>query len=105
MQAIPVLYSPQGRHGSASRRRMAGGSLGRLFCDARWHHCHPDLAHALELTITNPAEWVVVFDQQPEAAGVEPQSGRPNGINTHPRPRTASDPLELSTTWAWCLLD
>ncbi|MFE9319528.1 aldose 1-epimerase [Nocardia sp. NPDC052278] len=60
---------------------------------------------ALQLTITSPAEWVVVFDQQPEAACVEPQSGPPNGINTHPRPVTASDPLELSTTWAWRLLD
>ncbi|MGY4103935.1 aldose epimerase family protein [Nocardia sp. R16R-3T] len=59
---------------------------------------------ALELTITSPAESVVIFDQQPEAACVEPQSGPPNGINTHPRPVSTSDPLELSTTWAWRLL-
>ncbi|WP_330255447.1 aldose 1-epimerase [Nocardia sp. NBC_00565] len=61
--------------------------------------------HALELKITSPAQWVVVFDEKPEAACVEPQSGPPNGLNTHPRPVTAGDPLELSTTWSWRLLD
>jgi aldose 1-epimerase len=55
----------------------------------------------LKLRITSPAEWVVVYDEQPEAVCVEPQSGPPNGLNTHPRLVTPIDPLEVSTTWAW----
>ncbi|MBO0652229.1 aldose 1-epimerase [Streptomyces triculaminicus] len=56
---------------------------------------------ALELKITSRAEWVVVYDEQTEAVCVEPQSGPPNGLNTHPRLVTPIDPLEISTTWTW----
>ncbi|MFI9205780.1 aldose 1-epimerase [Streptomyces sp. NPDC053048] len=56
---------------------------------------------ALELRITSRAEWVVVYDEQSEAVCVEPQSGPPNGLNTHPRLVTPIDPLEISTTWTW----
>lgn len=55
----------------------------------------------LELNVTSRAEWVVVFDEQPEAICVEPQSGPPNGLNTLPRLVTPIDPLEVSTTWSW----
>lgn len=55
----------------------------------------------LELTVTSRAEWVVVYDEQPEAVCVEPQSGPPNGLNTHPHLVTPIEPLEVSTTWAW----
>ena len=44
---------------------------------------------------------VVVFDQLPHATCVEPQTGPPNGLNTHPRLVTPIDPLEASTTWTW----
>ncbi|MFB6614386.1 aldose 1-epimerase [Streptomyces sp. NPDC085524] len=56
---------------------------------------------ALELRVTSRAEWVVVYDEQPEAVCVEPQSGPPNGLNTLPRMVTPVDPLEISTTWTW----
>ncbi|MFD9725901.1 aldose 1-epimerase [Streptomyces sp. NPDC059072] len=56
---------------------------------------------ALELRVTSRAEWVVVYDEQPEAVCVEPQSGPPNGLNTLPRLVTPVDPLEISTTWTW----
>ncbi|MCJ1678413.1 aldose 1-epimerase [Streptomyces sp. APSN-46.1] len=56
---------------------------------------------ALELKITSREEWVVIYDEQPEALCVEPQSGPPNGLNTHPRLVTPVDPLEISTTWTW----
>lgn len=56
---------------------------------------------ALELKITSRAEWVVVYDEEPEAICVEPQSGPPNGLNTAPRLVTPVDPLEISTTWTW----
>ncbi|MFI6470805.1 aldose 1-epimerase [Streptomyces sp. NPDC050516] len=55
----------------------------------------------LELKVTSPTEWVVVYDEQDEAVCVEPQSGPPNGLNTLPRQVTPIDPLELSTTWTW----
>ncbi|WP_242587538.1 aldose 1-epimerase [Streptomyces sp. MST-110588] len=55
----------------------------------------------LELKVTSRAEWVVVFDEQPAAVCVEPQSGPPNGLNTMPRLVTPIDPLEISTTWSW----
>ena len=43
----------------------------------------------------------MVYDEQPEAVCVEPQSGPPNGLNTHPRLVTPIDPLEITTTWSW----
>ncbi|MFJ3922692.1 aldose 1-epimerase [Streptomyces sp. NPDC090022] len=60
---------------------------------------------ALELKITSRAEWVVVYDEQPEAVCVEPQSGPPNGFNTAPRLVTPVDPLEVTATWTWRRLD
>ncbi|MCA6094291.1 aldose 1-epimerase [Streptomyces sp. SCA3-4] len=56
---------------------------------------------ALELKVGSRAEWVVVYDEQSEAVCVEPQSGPPNGLNSHPRLVTPIDPLEISTTWSW----
>lgn len=55
----------------------------------------------LEIEVTSPAEWVVVYDEQADAVCVEPQSGPPNGLNTHPRLVTPIDPLEIATTWSW----
>ena len=53
----------------------------------------------LELKVTSRAEWVVVYDEQAEAVCVEPQSGPPNGLNTHPAPghphRAAGDLHDL----------
>ena len=40
----------------------------------------------------------MVYDEQPEAVCVEPQSGPPNGLNTAPRLVTRIDPLETSAT-------
>ncbi|WP_267241573.1 aldose 1-epimerase [Streptomyces sp. PR69] len=55
----------------------------------------------LELTVTSPARWVVIYDEQEEAVCVEPQSGPPNGLNTDPRLVTPLEPLELTATWSW----
>ncbi len=55
----------------------------------------------LELKVTSPAEWVVIYDKQADAVCVEPQSGPPNGLNTHPRLVTPIEPLEIATTWSW----
>ncbi|WP_405807125.1 aldose 1-epimerase [Streptomyces sp. NBC_00210] len=55
----------------------------------------------LELTVTSRAEWVVIYDEQAEAVCVEPQSGPPNGLNTHPQLVTPIEPLEIATTWSW----
>ncbi|MFJ3584685.1 aldose 1-epimerase [Streptomyces sp. NPDC090127] len=55
----------------------------------------------LELKVASRAEWVVLYDEQAEAVCVEPQSGPPNGLNTHPRYVTPIEPLEIATTWTW----
>ena len=59
----------------------------------------------LRLRVTSPSEWVVIYDEQPEAVCVEPQSGPPNGLNTLPRLVTPIDPLEITMAWAWERLD
>ncbi|MER6998539.1 aldose 1-epimerase [Streptomyces sp. NPDC000410] len=59
----------------------------------------------LELTVKSREEWVVIYDEQEEAICVEPQSGPPNGLNTHPRLVTPIDPLEVAATWTWRRLD
>lgn len=55
----------------------------------------------LELRVTSPEEWVVVYDEQAEAVCVEPQTGPPNGLNTAPRLVTPLEPLEATTIWSW----
>jgi aldose 1-epimerase len=55
----------------------------------------------LRLQVESPAQWVVVYDEQPEAVCVEPQSGPPNGLNTAPRLVTPIEPLEITTVWSW----
>ncbi|MEU6279637.1 aldose 1-epimerase [Streptomyces sp. NPDC047028] len=55
----------------------------------------------LELKVASREEWVVVYDEQAEAVCVEPQTGPPNGLNTHPRLVTMLEPLEATTTWSW----
>jgi aldose 1-epimerase len=56
---------------------------------------------ALELTVASRTPWVVVYDELPEAVCAEPQSGPPDGLNSHPRLVTPLDPLEISSTWTW----
>ncbi|MEU9350073.1 aldose 1-epimerase [Streptomyces griseoloalbus] len=58
----------------------------------------------LELKVTSREEWVVVYDEQREAVCVEPQTGPPDGLNSHPRLVTPLEPLEASTTWTWTRL-
>ncbi|MGH3309965.1 MAG: aldose 1-epimerase [Streptomyces sp.] len=55
----------------------------------------------VQLRVASRAEWVVVYDEQPDVVCVEPQTGPPNGLNTHPQLVTPIDPLEVSTTWTW----
>ncbi|MEU3609436.1 aldose 1-epimerase [Streptomyces sp. NPDC035033] len=55
----------------------------------------------LELKVTSRAEWVVIYDEPADAVCVEPQTGPPNGLNTHPRLVTPIDPLEVESVWAW----
>ncbi|MDG4863137.1 aldose 1-epimerase [Streptomyces sp. T-3] len=55
----------------------------------------------LELKVASREPWVVIYDEQPEAVCVEPQSGPPNGLNTLPRLVTPIEPLEVAMTWTW----
>jgi len=54
----------------------------------------------VKLQMNSPATWMVVYTPEPDAACVEPQSGPPNGVNTHQRMVTPDDPLVVRTTWA-----
>jgi galactose mutarotase-like enzyme len=58
---------------------------------------------ALAIDIVNDAPWFVVFDQLPDAACIEPQSGPPNGVNDglgHPISLAAPGrPHVLTTRW------
>ncbi|MET7270496.1 MULTISPECIES: aldose epimerase family protein [Streptomyces] len=58
----------------------------------------------LELRVTSPEQWAVVYDEQEAAVCVEPQTGPPNGLNTLPRLVTPLEPLEATTTWRWTRL-
>ncbi|MCX5267512.1 aldose 1-epimerase [Streptomyces sp. NBC_00199] len=58
----------------------------------------------LQLKVTSPEKWVVVYDEQEAAVCVEPQTGPPNGLNTLPRLVTPLEPLEAATTWSWSRL-
>lgn len=58
----------------------------------------------LELKVTSPEEWAVVYDEQEAAVCVEPQTGPPDGLNTLPRLVTPLEPLEARTTWSWTRL-
>jgi aldose 1-epimerase len=58
----------------------------------------------LELKVASREEWVVIYDEQEAAVCVEPQTGPPNGLNTHPRLVTPLEPLEATTTWSWTRL-
>jgi aldose 1-epimerase len=55
----------------------------------------------LRLRVTSRSPWVVLYDEQPEAVCVEPQSGPPNGLNTTPRLVTRIDPLEMAAAFSW----
>ena len=52
------------------------------------------------LRITSPETSLIVYSPEPDAACVEPQSGPPDGVNTHPRTVTSDDPLVVTTRWA-----
>ncbi|MFF2214919.1 aldose epimerase family protein [Streptomyces antibioticus] len=58
----------------------------------------------LELKVTSPEQWAVVYDEQEAAVCVEPQTGPPDGLNTLPRLVTPLEPLEATTTWSWARL-
>lgn len=62
-------------------------------------------AGEMRLRVTSSAAWVVIYDEQPDAVCVEPQSGPPNGLNTAPRLVTPINPLEVTTRWAWSVPD
>lgn len=75
-----------------------------------WDDCFgmPDGVHAtltwpgaLELTVTSPLNWVVVYDMPQDSVCVEPQSGPPNGLNTLPHTVTPEAPLRCAMAWRW----
>jgi aldose 1-epimerase len=58
----------------------------------------------LELNITSDTDYLVVYDEQPGAFCVEPQSGPPDGPNTAPVNARPGAPVVANTAWTWRLL-
>ena len=56
---------------------------------------------AAVLRISSDVEFAVVYDELAEAFCVEPQSGPPDGPNTHPHMVVPGAPLVVSTRWTW----
>lgn len=55
----------------------------------------------LELEVSSPEQWIVVYDMEADGVCVEPQSGPPNGVNTMPRLVTPESPLVAHCRWTW----
>ncbi len=112
-------------------RRLARGDPGRIHLEAGfmelrdeeglpsgqripppagpWDDCFGDLraapriewAGALELEITSPCPFVVVYDERPDAFCVEPQTAPPNALGTSAAIVTRAKPLVARMTWRW----
>lgn len=55
----------------------------------------------LELRITADTDFLVVYDERPDAFCVEPQSGPPDGPNTAPALSAPGSPVTAATVWTW----
>jgi aldose 1-epimerase len=79
--------------------------------DPPWDDCFVDPAWpvtiswpgALRLAVEADTRYVVVYDENPDAVCVEPQTGPPDQPNTSPRIVTPARPLVARTTWRWRL--
>lgn len=74
-----------------------------------WDDCFPgvrwpvviDWPGQLELRITADTDYLVVYNEQPQAFCVEPQSGPPDGPNTSPIAARPGAPVVAQTNWGW----
>ncbi len=74
-----------------------------------WDDCFGDLAGppvirwpgVLSLTVESSCDYFVVFNEEPDAFCVEPQTDPPNSLNRTPRVIEPPTPLIATTTWAW----
>lgn len=92
-------------------READGITSGRLVAPGPrpWDDCFVGLAAPpelewpgiLRLRISSDLDHWVVYDEQPHALCVEPQSGPPDGPNLAPRVVGPDAPLAASMTWQW----
>ncbi len=74
-----------------------------------WDDCFGDLSGPpvirwpgiLSLEIDSSCDYVVVFDEQPGAFCVEPQTAPPNSLNHAPHTVYPGEPLVATTSWSW----
>lgn len=107
-QDVTLDFSPSWREERGADHIPTGRRLDAT--SGPWDDCF-GMPDGVDVTLTWPeertlrvrsrAEWVVIYDEQPEALCVEPQSGPTNGLNTHPQLVTPIAPLELATHWTW----
>lgn len=55
----------------------------------------------MELRIDADTDYLVIYDERPDAFCVEPQSGPPDGPNTAPVCARPGAPVVAETVWAW----
>lgn len=60
----------------------------------RWHGL-------LELEVDTSCDYFVVYDEEPEAICLEPQTAPNNALNRDPFVVTPDQPLRATTTWRW----
>ena len=74
-----------------------------------WDDCFGDLSGPpvirwpgiLSLEIDSSCDYVVVFDEQPGAFCVEPQTAPPSSLNHAPHTVYPGEPLVATTSWSW----
>ena len=88
-------YLPTGEHATPGPGPyddtfdLPGGTVG-----VRW-------PGALDLSCRTDCRYVVIFDEQPDALCVEPQTGPPDWINRDPGVVSPGHPRVARATWTW----
>jgi aldose 1-epimerase len=88
--------------GVASRERVLPSA-------GPWDDCFTELRRpiviewpgVLALEVTSSCPWWVVYDEEPEAVCVEPQTEPPDELNHEPRVLAPGTPLVATMTWRW----
>jgi len=99
------------RAASMAQRDAAGIPTGRRVTppDPPWDDAFTDVAWPISLTwpgrlqieIDSDCPWAVVYNEDPRAVCVEPQTGPPDQFNATPRLVGPAEPLTAWSTWRW----
>lgn len=82
---------------------LAPGAWDDCFTGVRWP-VTVTWPGALRLSVDADTDYAVVFNERTDVWCVEPQTGPPDGPNTHPRWARPGEPVAATTTWSWTRL-